>query len=296
MSSSTTNSSTTGQPSADILRRGLLLAVGAAAMFSTAPVLTRWVGGGLGPYEISFWRCAIGAVIVLTIAGISRQPLPGMDKWRMYVTTSLFAALHFVFYIASVQYTTVAHALAIVYTAPIWTALAARMGGERLGTRRWSGIAMAVAGVAVMVGLGDDANATLFGDLLALGSALAFAAYTLAGRRNRGSESILAYAGTVYAIAAMWTLPAALATWSPAGYTGQAMIALLALGALPLALGHTLYNSALRLIPATSVNILSTQELTFGILLATTLLGEVPGFTSLGGALLTILGAILVIR
>jgi drug/metabolite transporter (DMT)-like permease len=276
-------------------RTGLLLAIGAAAMFSTAPILTRWVGDGLGPYEISFWRCAIGALIVLTAAAALRQPLPAARDWRIYGLTGLFAALHFVLYIAAVQVTTIAHALAIVYTAPVWTALAARLSGDELSTRRWLGIGLSVAGVALLVGLGDDAGATLLGDLLALGSALAFAAYSLAGRRNRGNAGILAYAGTVYVVAALWTLPAALLTWSSGGYTAQAVWALLGLGLLPLALGHTLYNSALRRAPATAVNVLATQELTFGILLGALLLAEVPSATSMVGALITILGAILVI-
>ncbi|MGL4650376.1 MAG: DMT family transporter [Caldilineaceae bacterium] len=276
-------------------RRGLMLAVGAAAMFSTAPILTRWVGDTLGPYEISFWRCTIGALFVLGAAVALRQPLPAPSEWRVYSLTGLLAALHFVLYIAAVQFTTIAHTLAIVYTAPVWTALAGLYLGERLTPRRWLGVAVAVGGVAVMVGLGSDPGATLFGDLLALGSAFAFAAYTIAGRRNRGAAGILPYAGTVYAVAALWTLPAALVTWSSGGYTTQAVVALIALGLLPLAVGHTLYNGALRLAPATAVNVLATQELTFGILLGALLLNEVPTATTLLGAVITIVGAILVI-
>lgn len=275
-------------------RRGLLMAVGAAALFSTAPVLTRWVGGALGAYEISFWRCAIGALIVLVAAAITRQRLPRLAQWRTWGGVGLLAALHFVCYIAAVQYTTIAHALAIVYTAPVWTALAARLGGEALPPRRWLGIGLALGGVVLLVGVGGSGGATLRGDLLALVSALAFAAYSVAGRRNRGGTGVLAYAGAVYAAAALWTLPAAVATWSRGGYTPQAVGALLALAALPLAMGHTLYNGALRRMPATAVNVLATQELTFGILLGALLLGEVPTATSLFGALLTIIGAILV--
>ncbi len=275
-------------------RRGLLMAVGAAALFSTAPILTRWVGGTLGAYEISFWRCVIGGLIVLSAARLARQPLPRREQWRTYAGVGLLAALHFVCYIAAVQFTTIAHALAIVYTAPVWTALAARLGGETLPPRRWVGIGIALGGVALMVGLGAGGGATLKGDLLALVSALAFAAYSIAGRRSRGGAGVLAYAGAVYAMAALWTLPAAALTWSRGGYTAQAVAALLALGALPLALGHTLYNGALRRMPATAVNVLATQELTFGILLGALLLGETPTGTSLVGAILTIVGAILV--
>lgn len=271
------------------------MATAAAAMFSTAPILTRWVGGTLGPYEISFWRSLLGALIVLAAARFLRGPLPRASDWRIYAGTGLLAALHFVCYIAAVQRTTIAHALAIVYTAPVWTALAARVAGEPLGPRRWLGVATAVAGVALLVGVGNEGGATLAGDLLALVSALAFAGYTMAGRRNRGSAGVLVYAGLVYLAAALWTLPAVLLTWSSGGYSLQVVGALAALALLPLAVGHTLYNNALRHASPVAVNVLATQELTFGVLLGALVLSEMPPTASLVGALVTMLGAILVI-
>ena len=51
---------------------------------------------------------------------------------------------------------------------------------------------------------------------------------------------------------------------------------MLALGLIPLGLGHTLYNAALHRAPAATVNTIATQEVTFGVLLAWLLLGEPP--------------------
>ena len=47
-----------------------------------------------------------------------------------------------------------------------------------------------------------------WGDLLALG-AICFGLYSVAGRSQRNRYSLFAYAGSVYALAALWLLPAA---------------------------------------------------------------------------------------
>ena len=69
----------------------------------------------------------------------------------------------------------------------------------------------------------------------------------------------------------------------------------MALGALPLGLGHTLYNAALRRVSATVVNLVATQEVTGGIVLGMLLLHEMPTVASLIGALVTLVGIVLVV-
>ena len=73
------------------------------------------------------------------------------------------------------------------------------------------------------------------------------------------------------------------------------LTSVLALGLLPLGLGHTLYNAALRRTPATQVNLIATQEVTGGVLLGVLLLGEIPSLSSVIGALITLLGIALVL-
>jgi drug/metabolite transporter (DMT)-like permease len=83
--------------------------------------------------------------------------------------------------------------------------------------------------------------------------------------------------------------------FSSGGYTPVAVASVLALGLLPLALGHTLYNAALRRTRATLVNLVSTQEVTGGILLGILFLGEFPTPATLVGVVITLLGILLVI-
>ncbi len=76
---------------------------------------------------------------------------------------------------------------------------------------------------------------------------------------------------------------------------GAVVASLLGLALLPLAFGHTLYNAALRLTSATKVNVVATQELTLGVLWGALLLGEVPSAETLAGAVLTLIGVVLVV-
>ena len=162
--------------------------------------------------------------------------------------------------------------------------------------RKWLGILVAVAGVAVMAGLEPTFTPRMaIGDLLALGSAITFGLYSIAGRSQRHRYTLFAYAGSVYTLAGLWLLPLALLNFSPNGYTGAAIASVLALGLLPLALGHTLYNAALRQTRATLVNIIATQEVTGGILLGMLFFGEFPTPTTLVGVGITLVGIVLVI-
>ncbi len=72
--------------------------------------------------------------------------------------------------------------------------------------------------------------------------------------------------------------------------------AVVGLALLPSALGHTLYTAALRRLHPGIPNLIATQEVTGGILLAWLLLHEVPTWNALAGARITIVGVGLVLR
>jgi drug/metabolite transporter (DMT)-like permease len=311
---------------------GLGYAVVAVAFFATSPVLVRWAAP-LSPFAITFGRMASAALVVLLVerlsrgrlasglwqappagevalgdlpepidpdaAPISASKVPPTKRRSSFVRFALYglvAALHFLFYIASLSYTTIAHSLAIVYTAPVFVTLfAALLLKERLRPRQWLGLPVVAVGIAILGGFEPRMDGRmLFGDLLALGSAIAFGLYSVAGRRERAAYPLLRYAGLVYLGAALWLLPAAVV-----GGVGQVEVrsiaAVVALGVLPLAIGHTLYNASLRRTHPTYVNLVSTQEVTLGVLLGYLLLGEAPGPSSLVGGGLSLVGVALVL-
>lgn len=278
-------------------RQGILFAVLAVILFSTSAVLVRYASTSLSAFEIAAGRALTAGALVLLLALLMRQGLPGWSDWPKFLIFGLVAALHFGLYIAALGYTTIAHTLALVYTAPIFVAILSRIFlGERLRPRQWLGTVIAVAGVAILTGFEPlTTPAMLFGDLLALGSAVCYALYSVAGRSQRNRYPLFTYAGAVYLVAALWMVPPAAAAHTPGSWTELALLSVLALGVLPLGLGHTFYNAALRKTSATTVNLIATQEVTGGVLLGILLLGEIPSPTSFVGAAITLIGIILVI-
>ena len=136
----------------------------------------------------------------------------------------------------------------------------------------------------------------VIGDLLALGAAITFGLYSVAGRSQRERYGLFTYAGTVYGLAALWMLPVVVLSFAPAAaLPPRALLAVLAAGLLPLAAGHTLYNAALRRTHATLVNLIATQEVTGGMILGALLLGQIPHVNEIAGALVALVGIALVL-
>jgi drug/metabolite transporter (DMT)-like permease len=285
------------ESSALVTRTGLLLVGLAVLFFSTSPVLVRWAAASLSSYEIAAGRLLLAGLLVLGVAALRGESWAGLARWPVFVAIGLVAAVHFGAYIGSLSFTTIAHSLALVYTAPIFAALLSwRLLGEKLRPRQWLGIVIAVAGVAIMAGFTPNFDRTmLIGDALALLSAVTFAVYSIAGRRQRHHVSLLVYAGAVYLMGGLWLLPLAAANFSAGGYTLAAILSVVALAVIPLGLGHTLYNAALRRMRATSVNLIATQEVTGGVLLGIFLLGEIPSAVTVTGIAVTLAGIILVL-
>lgn len=282
--------------------RGLGYVALAVALFATSPVLVRWAAP-FSPFEITFGRMAVAALAVGLIARWQGARSAGAGAWLRQLIPAprfglygLIAALHFLLYIASLSFTTIAHSLALVYTAPVFVTLFASLFlKERLRRRQWLGIPVAAAGIAVLAGFEPRMDARMaLGDVLALGSAVCFGLYSVAGRRERAAYPLLRYASAVYLAAALWLLPAA-ALGGSGTLAWPALGAVVCLGVLPLAVGHTLYNASLRRVHPTYVNLVSTQEVTGGILLGYVLLGEAPGPGALVGAGLSLAGVALVL-
>lgn len=278
-------------------RRGISYVAIAVLFFSTSPVLVRWAAASLSAYEIAAGRLLTAGVVICGLAFFYRQPLPQGRQWLQFGLFGLITALHFGLYIVSLEFTTIAHSLALVYTAPIFVALFSWFFlDEGLNRRKWLGTLVAVIGVAVLAGFEPRFDQRmLIGDLLALGSAVCFGLYSVAGRSQRNAYGLFAYAGVVYLLGGLWLFPAAWLAFRPDGYTWQAISSVLSLGLLPLALGHTLYNAALRITNATLVNLVATQEVTGGIILGILLLNELPSLQSLIGVLITLVGIVLVV-
>ena len=283
-------------------KSGLLYVCLAVFFFSTSPIFVRW-SGPFTSIEIAFWRLAIATVPVATMGIFTRQRL--LLKRRevpRFLFYGLVTALHFLTYISSLSFTTIAHALALVYTSPIFATLfSAIFLHESLPKRKYLGIVRAVIGIAVMAGfqpnytacsLASPGHCMVLGDVIALTSGICFATYSVAGRGERDRHPLFRYTTNVYGLAALWLLPVALIFAFTHAYPLGAIGAVVALGVFPLGLGHTLYNASVRRVHATYANLIATQEVTGGIILGIFLLGEIPSAAAIVGVVITLVGIV----
>lgn len=267
---------------------------GGISAASTSAILVRYATDAPA-LAISFWRCLAGAAVLAPFAGrgIGRMERTG---YRLPAIAGAFLAVHFASWISSLSLTTVASSVLLVSTTPIFVAVAARLFfRERLKSLGWMGIALAMAGTALVSGGGGLGGSSIMGDALALVGGATAGGYVMAGARARQDLGILEYAVVTYAAAAVLLLPvcvvAGVDLW---GYGSETWWAIAGLIAGPQLLGHTVINLVLSEIDATTVSVMIMVEPVITIALAFVLLDEVPSLLVYPGGLAILAGIYLV--
>ncbi len=196
-------------------------------------------------------------------------------KW--FVLSGLFLSLHFAFWIASLKYTSVASSVVLVTTHPIFVGI----GGwlflkERIGMNLVAGIALSVLGCG-LVSSGDVSlsKGALIGDGFALLGAIAASGYLLLGRKLRKDQDLFSYIFPVYSMAGLILISLSLVFQkSFFGYSSSTYAYLFLLALIPQLIGHTIFNWALKYLPASMVAITILGEPIGSTILAYFILGE----------------------
>lgn len=150
---------------------------------------------------IAFYRVVGATLILLPLLVGTWKRRPSFSIHWPAVVAGILVAFHWAAWIQSVQLTTVASAVFLVATQPIFAVLLGYLFlGERVGMLSLIGVLLAFAGVWLIAGV-DGGEQHWIGNLLALGSALVGAAYLLIGRRSREEIEFLPYLFTVYTVA-----------------------------------------------------------------------------------------------
>ncbi len=245
------------------------------------------------------------AALRLTFASIVLMPVAAVRsraEWRrlqprdlaLALGSGILLALHFAFWISSLDYTSVMSSIVFVSTNPFFVALASvLLLRESLRRGTIIGILIAALGGALvgLTDLGVGGAESLQGDALALAGAVTVSGYLLIGRRLRRELSLVAYIGLVYTTAAVVLLALAFVMRTPLlGYSplAYALIILLAVG--PQLIGHSAYNWALKYVSATFVTITVLAEPIGATLLAIPLFAQVPSPVKLVGGVLILIG------
>ena len=233
-----------------------------------------------------FWRAALaGLVILMGVILVYGRRTPAMYRTlgRSGLLFAFFMAAGTMFFISAVRMTSVANALFIVSTSPVFAALASRVFlGEPLSRRMVWTTAIALIGIAV-IAFGSSGNeyASLTGDLLALGAAISLASAFTTARAAR-HVSMVPTAALAYLATCIIALPFA----SPFSLVGVEWAYMIVLGCIFIPVGTSLLAQGPRYITSAEVSLLLLLEAVLAPLLVWYVLAESPGqWALIGGAI-----------
>jgi drug/metabolite transporter (DMT)-like permease len=273
------------------------LAVGVTAVGTSGPLIAAAAAPAMA---IAFWRNAIATVVFAPYVAVRhRAEIRALNRRVLLLAlgSGLVLGAHFATWTPSAKLSSVASATAFAATQPIFAAMVARFLGHHVPRRAWTGIIVAFFGVVVLSGVDFHASLRAFeGDLLALTAAAFAAVYMTIGAEVRKTVSLPVYALLCYGAASVFLIGMVLVTGSTlTEFSGNAWLKILALTVLAQFLGHTLFN---RVVKTTSPTVVSTAillEVPLAALIAGIFLGQVPSLWSIPGAVLILVGLVLVV-
>ncbi|NBR90317.1 MAG: DMT family transporter [Rhodobacteraceae bacterium] len=242
-------------------RAGVTLVILAGILWSLQGLVFRQIEVA-GAWQVLFWR-SLGMLpgLVLFLAWRAKgSPWPALRAVGLAgAVGGLGLVAAFGGAIVAIQSTTIANAVFLFAASPL---LAALLGWvilrEEVRLATWGAILVAAVGMLVMVREGLAAGA-LLGNLAALASALGFAAFSVALRFGKSGDMIPAVIlGGIFAAVTGFIVLVAQGT--PLGLAPRDLMLTLAMGAVILGGGMTLYTLGSRKVPAAEMTLLSMLE------------------------------------
>lgn len=248
------------------------------------------------PLLLAGLRAALAGAMIWPVYLWDRKRNPGRVQWRRSDMPKLMGlglcgvGLNQVFFVMGLSRTSVAHASILLATTPIMVlVIAALWRLERITAGKALGMGIALAGVAVLDHSSGGSGASLVGDCLILLGALAFALFTVFGKRFAGRFGSITVSTFAYTGGALMLLPVTI--WQSAGFAygrvdAGAWASLAYMAALPSVVCYLIFYYALTYLPASRVSAFSYFQPLLATLLAVPLLGEpVTAQLMLGGAM-----------
>jgi drug/metabolite transporter (DMT)-like permease len=249
---------------------------------------------GWDPFVVSFYRGAIGLLVVLVWLGLRPQKSGLSDRrlWFWSAVAGIGVAGNFAFYFVSISEGSVAVAATLMYCAPVFVYLMSFvLKLEKPTLFKWSAIAVVMVGVVLLTRIYDTGagSVTLIGAGAGLLSGLSYAVFIFGFKyaAPHGSpQAILVIAFTVLAAVLFW--PGDMNQTAAVLNTGSWPL-FAALGIFGAGLSFVLYITGLKHTAPAAASIVAMVEPVTASLFGVAVLHE-----SLGGLQIVGMGLILV--
>ncbi len=255
------------------------------------------------PYSFNALRFVLAAVF-LTGALYLRGGLILPDREDLARVVALGLLGHVIYqllFINGMDLTRAGNASLMLATAPVYTALFSKLAGhERVGLVTGAGMVATLAGVGLVIGSGGGplsfSSNTVLGDLLVMGAAILWAAYTVGARkivRKYGALTLMVWTlwvGSACLVAIGTPQLLAMEPASPGAWAAVAYAGLLGIG-----VGQLLWYRGVKLIGSTRTAVYQNVVPIGAIAVAWAWLDEVPNAGQLVGAAVVV-GGVAVVR
>ena len=267
-----------------------ILAIGLVAI-GFSPILVR-LAPNTSPFLLASYRTIFSVILLFPfwLYYGERGNKQTLSEYRTHLLTAFAGValgLHFICWIASLSYTSVASASVLVTTHPMILIIAERfLFQEKFGYMVWFGVLLSLAG-SIFLGWSDQHASEHFvnpilGNSLAFSAAVIFAVYFLAGRTLRQKLEWIDYTFRIYTTAAITCfLFVAYYGFELQGFMEPTGLLIgFGLAAGPQFLGHGAMNYAVKYVSPTLLSTLILAEPLFASTFAYFLFDEIPPFTS----------------
>ncbi|MNC26707.1 4-amino-4-deoxy-L-arabinose-phosphoundecaprenol flippase subunit ArnE [compost metagenome] len=266
----------------------LLMLIGIVAV-SFSAIFIKW---SAAPASVQgMYRLLFTSLLMLPFA----RPYSGAacalrrKDWLLLGASGVLLALHFLLWMGSLKYTSVASSTMIMALEPVFIMLGAYiMYKEKSTGAAILGLAIAIFGV-VFIGWGDIglSSDNLKGDLLSVGGTVAVAGHLLIGQKLVARMPSYLYSLIVFiSAAAVFAIYNWLAGIPFVDYPPREWGIFVLLAVVPTVFGHILFNWLLQFTSATTVSMNILGEPVGASILAFLLLGEqLTGLQWTGGVL-----------
>ena len=259
------------------------------------------------PFTAAAWRFSLAVVMLLVWLIVSHKGLPKLSlkqSMGMVLGGAVGVFGYAYFFMAGLNSVAAGRASLVVTLNPVLTTLfAAWIFGEKFNAKIGAGMVLATCGALIVMTHGEPwkllAGEVGYGELLLLGCALTWSAYSLIGKvLLQGVPALAAITYTSAAGLALLWIAAVL--FEPAthplatGFEVKAAVLFLALGATVLA--YVWYFSGIAKLGAGSAASYISLVPVFGVLTSTAYLGEALDSSLLLGGLLAVAGVVLMNR
>jgi RarD protein len=264
--------------------------------FVATKILVQYVN----PAELLGLRMIIGLPILLAVVLIKRLKFDfNRGQQLNLLLGSAVLTLHFLIQITGIKYTTATNTGWLISVTPLILAVISYVFlKERIGRSTIIGIAVATAGVLLLMSKGDFGNIGWLesvGDWLVLGSAFTWAIYTAVTRDISRAKNPVAVTFAILLPAGVIVIGYMLFTsdWSKFIHLpSDGLVSLLFLGVLGTALGHWFWQEGVSKIGAAKAGIFLYLEPVATTCLAVPYLKEPFGMATAAGGLLVLAGVI----